>query len=143
MAIVGIGTDIVEIVRLKSSLEKSDSLAKRVLNETEFRDFMQLSKLSGVLTRDNQVNTSVAKQCRFLAKRFAAKEAAVKAIGNGIGNGVSWHQIEVAHYETGQPFLKVTGRLKELFEEKGVTGAHLSISDEQNYAVATVILEAG
>lgn len=141
MAIVGIGTDIVEIVRLESSLEKSDSLARRVLTETEFADFLRLSQLSGVLTRDNQVKSSLAKQCRFLAKRFAAKEAAVKAIGNGIGNGVSWHQVEVAHHATGQPFLKVTGRLKELFDEKGVVGMHLSISDEQNYAVATVVLE--
>ena len=142
MAIVGIGTDIVEIVRLESSLEKSDSLAKRILNEIEFRDFQQLSKLSGVLTRDNQSKSTVGKQCRFLAKRFAAKEAAVKAIGNGIGNGVSWHQLEIAHYKTGQPYLKVSGRLQELFDEKGVSSAHLSISDEQNYAVATVILES-
>jgi len=142
MSIVGIGTDIVEIVRMEASLAKSDALAKRVLNDKEYREFTSLAKLSGVLSKDNQANNSVVRQGRFLAKRFAAKEAAVKAIGNGIGNGVSWHQIEIDHHASGQPFLKVSGRLAELFKEKAVTNSHVSISDEQHYATATVILES-
>lgn len=142
MPVVGIGTDIVEIERLEKSLEKSDSLARRILTDAEYDDFQKLAKLNEVLTRDTSEDRSLVKQGRFLAKRFAAKEAAVKAIGNGIGNGVSWQQMEIAHHQTGQPYLQVSGRLKELFALKNVQHSHVSISDEQTYAVATVLLES-
>ncbi len=147
MSIVGIGTDIVEIARLQASVSRSDSMAKRILTPTEYNDYVALTDLPRLRPRQQmEVNekdvTTISPQARFLAKRFAAKEAAVKAIGNGIGNGVSWQQIDVAHFETGQPYLKVNGHLEALFKEKGVTQSHLSISDEKHYAMATVILES-
>lgn len=125
MAIVGIGTDIVEIARIEKQLVKSDRLAKRVLTPNEFSVF------------ENHGFPG-----RFLAKRFAAKEAAVKAIGNGIGNGVSFQHVEIVNRDNGQPYLVFSGEMQRLCEVRGVTHSHISISDEQHYAMATVILEA-
>lgn len=124
MAIAGMGTDIIEIARLEKQLAKSDKLAKRILTESEFSVFEQH-----------------AHPARFLAKRFAAKEAAVKAIGIGIGNGISWQHVEVRNLESGQPVLHFSGYFAELCEQRGIQHSFISISDEQNYAVATVILE--
>lgn len=147
MPIVGVGTDIVEIARLQESVEKSDSMAKRILTPNEYKDYLLLTNLPTIRPRQKMQAeatevTIISSQARFLAKRFAAKEAAVKAVGNGIGNGVSWQQIEVAHHTTGQPYLCVNGHLKLLFQQKGVEHTHLSISDEKHYATATVILES-
>ena len=125
MPIRGIGTDIIEIARLEKQLEKSDRLARRILTESEMAIF-----------------ASHSTPARYLAKRFAAKEAAVKAIGIGIGNGISWQQVEVQNLESGQPVLKFSGYFAEVCEKAGINTSHISISDEQHYAVATVILEA-
>lgn len=125
MAIKGIGTDIIEIARLEKQLEKSDKLAKRILTEYEMEIF-----------------TEHATPARYLAKRFAAKEAAVKAIGIGIGNGISWQQVEVQNLDSGQPVLKFNGYFAEMCRKMGVNSSHISISDERHYAMATVILEA-
>jgi holo-[acyl-carrier protein] synthase len=147
MPIIGVGTDIVEIARLQGSVDKSDSMAKRILTSNEYKDYLALTNLPTIRPRqkteaENKSVTNISSQARFLAKRFAAKEAAVKAIGNGIGNGVSWQQIEIDHHTTGQPFLNVNGHLELLFQQKGVRHTHLSISDEKHYATATVILES-
>ena len=125
MAVVGIGTDIVQIARIEQQLVKSDRLAIRVLTPEELRECQAQNY-----------------PARFLAKRFAAKEAAVKAIGNGIGNGISWQHVAVTHREQGQPELLFAGGMLALCEQRGVTHSHLSIADEQDYAVATVVLES-
>ncbi|WJG08715.1 holo-ACP synthase [Aliiglaciecola sp. LCG003] len=124
MAIVGLGTDIVEIARLEQQLAKSDRLAVRILTEYEMEIFEQHSY-----------------PVRYLAKRFAAKEAAVKALGTGIGHGISWQHIEVQNLDKGQPVLSLSGYFAELCEQRGINSVHVSISDEQHYAVATVLLE--
>jgi holo-[acyl-carrier protein] synthase len=124
MAIVGLGTDIVEIARIDKQLAHSERLAHRVLTENELQTYMQHKF-----------------KARFLAKRFAAKEAAVKALGVGIGNGVSFHDVEVINLVSGQPTLRFYGKFAQLCELRGVSGSFISISDEQHYAVATVILE--
>ncbi|MFQ3208234.1 MAG: holo-[acyl-carrier protein] synthase [Glaciecola sp.] len=147
MPIVGVGTDIVEISRLQGSIDKSDSMAKRILTPNEYKDYLTLTNLPRIRPRqkteaEDKGVANISSQARFLAKRFAAKEAAVKAIGNGIGNGVSWQQIEISHYAIGQPYLQVNGHLELLFQQKGVKHTHLSISDEKHYAIATVILES-
>ena len=126
MAIVGLGTDIVEIERITAHVARSgDKLAKRVLTEAEFDIYQQHSQPS-----------------RYLAKRFAAKEAAAKALGTGIGRGISFQHFEVRNDAQGKPELFLSGRAAELAAELGVTALWLSISDEQAYACATVILEA-
>lgn len=143
MSIIGIGTDIVEIARMQASINRSNSMAKRILTSNEYQDYSNLLEVNTSQNSEfeNKISLNISSQARFLAKRFAAKEATVKAIGNGIGNGVSWQQIEVSHFETGQPYVKVSGHLEVLFQLKGVNYSHLSISDEKHYAVATVILE--
>lgn len=125
MAIVGIGTDIIEIKRIEDGLRRSHRLAKRVLTDTEFKQFL-----------DHPY------PARFLAKRFAAKEAAVKAIGNGIGNGVSFKQVEVTNGDFGEPYLTFHEQMQKICEQRGVTKQFVSISDEQHYAIATVVLES-
>ncbi|MCL1113250.1 MULTISPECIES: holo-ACP synthase [Shewanella] len=125
MAIVGIGTDIVEIARIHELCERlGDKLAKRVLTESEL----------AIYTQSHQA-------VRFLAKRFAAKEAAAKALGTGIGRGVSFQHIHIDNDANGAPMIRFTeGAAVRLAQLGGING-FISIADEQHYAVATVILE--
>jgi holo-[acyl-carrier protein] synthase len=125
MAIVGLGTDIVEISRIESQVKKSQRLAERVLTPFELEIFLQHKF-----------------PARFLAKRFAGKEAAVKAIGVGIGNGISFQDVEVRNLPSGQPVLKFYGNFAELCIELKVSNSFISISDEQHYAMASVVLES-
>lgn len=124
MAIVGIGTDIVEIERISAQLARSSRLAERILSPVEMQRFV-----------------SEKEPARYLAKRFAAKEAAVKALGTGIGQGVGFQQISVENNAAGAPFLVVTGEYARLCQQRGVTTLHVTISDERHYATATVVLE--
>ena len=126
MAIRGLGTDVVEIARIASQLNKSQRLAQRVLTSAEMVTF-HAHKFPE----------------RFLAKRFAAKEAAVKALGTGIGSGVSFQDVEVVSLPSGQPTLFFSGKYAELCEERDINHSFISISDEQHYAMATVVLESG
>lgn len=124
--IVGLGTDIVEIDRIEAQCAKSSRLAERVLTASEMAVFGKHLH-----------------PARYLAKRFAAKEAAVKALGTGIGHGISWQHIEVTNNDLGQPQLLFSGEFASQCERRGITNSAVSISDEKHYAVATVILEAG
>ncbi|GGF68558.1 holo-ACP synthase [Alteromonas lipolytica] len=124
MAIAGLGTDIVEIARFDTDKAVRDRLARRVLTPGEWQLYCE----------HNQPE-------RYLAKRFAAKEAAVKALGTGIGRGISWQHIHVSHTEAGAPVLNFSGEFAEQCKVRGIVSAHVSLSDEQHYAVATVILE--
>ncbi|WP_339721205.1 holo-ACP synthase [uncultured Paraglaciecola sp.] len=125
MAIMGLGTDVVEIARIAKQLNKSHRLAQRVLTATEMLTF----------------NAHKFPE-RFLAKRFAAKEAAVKALGTGIGSGVSFQDVEVVSLTSGQPTLVFSGKFAELCEKSAINSSFISISDEQHYAMATVVLES-
>lgn len=125
MAIMGLGTDIVEIARIAKQLNKSQRLAERVLTPTELSTFIHHKFPE-----------------RFLAKRFAAKEAAVKALGTGIGNGVSFQDVEVVNLSSGQPTLVFSGEFANLCGLRGINSSFISISDEQRYAMASVVLEA-
>lgn len=125
MPIMGLGTDVVEIARIANQLERSDRLAKRVLTDAELSTFNQHRFPE-----------------RFLAKRFAAKEAAVKALGTGIGNGVSFQNVEVINLSSGQPTLLFSGKFAELCKQRNINHSFISISDEQHYAMATVVLES-
>ncbi|KMV28873.1 ACP synthase [Photobacterium swingsii] len=127
MAILGLGTDIVEIERLEKVLTRStgEAFAERVLVPSELAAFHAL-KFKG----------------RYLAKRFAVKEAASKALGTGIACGVSFHDFTVSNDELGKPILSLSGKAAELAAAMGVNHVHLTIADERRYAVATVILES-
>lgn len=122
--IIGLGTDIVAIARIAKALERTPALAQRILTQTELEQF-------AVSTQPE----------RFLAKRFAAKEAAVKALGTGIGNGVGWQHVEISHNELGRPLLSISSTAAQIAEQLGITHWHLSYSDETDYVVAQVIAE--
>ncbi|MBN3564576.1 holo-ACP synthase [Aliamphritea spongicola] len=123
--ICGIGTDILEIARIENALSRTPKLANRILTPAELEKFAQS-----------------AQPARFLAKRFAAKEAAVKALGTGIGHGIGWQQFEICHNALGKPLLKVTGNAEIKAGELGIRSWHLSYSDEQAHVVAFVIAES-
>ncbi|EJM7848440.1 holo-ACP synthase [Vibrio parahaemolyticus] len=126
MAILGLGTDIAEIERIEKALGRSgEPFARRILSEDEMAKFSQLKQ-----------------QGRYLAKRFAAKEAASKALGTGIAQGVTFHDFTVSNDELGKPILMLSGVAQKMAQTMGVNHVHLSISDERHYAVATVIFES-
>lgn len=120
----GIGTDIVAVKRLQDMWERhGDKALERLLAPQELGDF-----------------ACAVDKGRFLAKRFAAKEAFSKAFGTGIRPPAILSAIAVSHDELGKPALVFCGRLAETIENQGLT-AHLSLSDETDYAIAYVILE--
>jgi holo-[acyl-carrier protein] synthase len=121
--IYGLGTDIVEVARFDRDAAKLRQFAARVLTTTE-----------------QQQMACSAHPSRFLAKRFAVKEAAVKAFGTGIAQGVSFQHIQIEHKPSGQPFLVFNGKLAKLCRQYRLS-SHVSLSDEKHYAVATVVLE--
>lgn len=124
--IVGIGTDIMEIVRMQDALQQhGEAWARRLLTDAELAEYA---------TRGNKA--------AYLAKRFAAKEAAAKALGTGFAEGITWKQMHVLSDERGAPVITFTGKAQERAGLLGVTRIHLSISDEKHYAVAFVILES-
>ncbi|GAB3488740.1 holo-ACP synthase [Marinomonas epiphytica] len=125
--IIGIGTDLVEIERIEQSMEKlGERFAKRILTAYELEQWRKLSH--------------IGKANAFIAKRFAAKEAAVKALGTGIGQGVSFQHFTIKNKTSGQPYLEVEASIEARFDVETVW--HLSITDERKYAQAFVILEA-
>ncbi len=125
MAILGLGTDIVEISRIEQSLQRSPRLIERVLTEAE-----------------RVIYLNHKQPVRYFAKRFAAKEAAAKALGTGIGRGISFQHFAISNDEFGRPQLQLTDAALALSEKIGVKHTWLSISDEQAFACATVIFES-
>ena len=125
MSIYGIGTDIVSIKRIKSSL-KNKNFIDRIYNYQE------------VLKCKKAVN-----QHNCYAKRFAAKEAFSKALGTGISNGINFNEITVLNNRSGKPYINLKGEtkkiIKKIFKQKK-TKISLSLSDEGDYAVAFVTI---
>lgn len=123
--ITGIGIDIAEISRFTRAYSKfGERFPRRILCAKELLEFPH-ARHPG----------------RYLAMRFAAKEAASKALGTGFKQGVSAPQIRVVHAPSGQPSLEVSGRAAELFAHRGIRASHLSLSDDGGFAVAFVVLE--
>jgi len=123
--IYGVGTDVVEIERIRRAIERfGERFARRILCESELKRF-----------RSHRLPAN------YLAKRFAAKEAFTKALGTGIHAPANWQGLWVANLRSGKPVLEFTDALKKYMTGKGVTAAHVSLSDEKGIAFATVILE--
>ncbi|HLV48708.1 MAG TPA: holo-ACP synthase [Aliidiomarina sp.] len=119
----GIGTDIVQIKRITTAVERQSGFAARILTANELSQFQ-----------------AAREPARMLAKRFAAKEACLKALGTGLAKGLSWQDIEITHTDMGQPLLVLSGAAKERADAIGVKQAEVSISDEMDYAIAFVVL---
>ncbi|MFA5242154.1 MAG: holo-ACP synthase [Sulfuricella sp.] len=123
--IYGIGTDIVATSRIAAVWERhGEAFARRILAQQEWAGFAEASH-----------------PARFLAKRFAAKEAFAKALGTGIRSPASWHNIRVIHDGLGKPMLDFAPELSALLKRHAICSHHLSISDEKELAAAFVILE--
>ena len=123
--IFGIGTDIVEVERIKN-LSSISKFAKKILSQNELNTFNSLNK-------DQQIY--------FLSKQFAAKEAISKALGTGIGHEISLKNIEILRDEKGKPFFNAINEVSLYLSNLGITKTHVSLSDESNYAIAMVIVE--
>ena len=124
--IFGIGTDIVEVARIEASLKQfGDVFAEKVLAESELASF-----------RESHI------KARFLAKRFAAKEAFSKALGTGLRAPATFQNIAVSHDDLGKPILVLAAELQAFLSAKNIQKMHISISDEKNLAAAFVVLES-
>lgn len=122
--ITGIGTDLVYIPRMQKLLDTYGlKAAQRILNDQELQAFNQ-----------------AVKPAAFLAKRFAAKEAAVKALGTGFRDGISLQDLMVSNDALGKPQLTLNGAAKSLGEQQHIDRVLLSLSDDGDYASAYVIM---
>jgi holo-[acyl-carrier protein] synthase len=123
MRIIGIGVDVVETARIKSSIERhGEPFLRRVFTESE-QSYCKAMK----------------EPAPFYAARFAAKEAVSKAFGTGIGPSLGWLDIEVRRKASGEPFVVLHGEGAALAKRLGVSTVLLSISHSENYAVANSV----
>ena len=123
--IVGMGVDLAEVSRMEAAIQRHGrALVERVFTAGEIR-----------------YCESHRNATERYAARFAAKEAAMKALGTGWRRGVRWVDIEVANEPGGRPTLRLHGRTKELAEERGVRRIALSVTHTSGFALAQVIFE--
>lgn len=127
--IYGIGTDICDIRRIRDSLARhGDRFAEKVLAPGELTTWRARSA------------RWPERGVRYLATRFSAKEAFSKAIGLGMRMPMTWRACEVAKLPSGQPVIVLHGALKDWFEDRGLQ-AHLSVTDESDYAASFCVVE--
>ena len=125
MKILGIGVDIVDNFRIKKSI-KNKSFVKRVFTFNEIKKSKKLN---------NKIN--------YFAKRFAAKEAFVKALGEGFRNNINFHDIDVSNDKKGKPIINISNNVKYFLKKKFKLNKFkifLSLSDEKKYSIAYVII---
>lgn len=125
----GIGTDICDIRRIRASFERrGERLAQKVLSEAELAVWRRRSA------------RWPERGLRYLATRFSAKEAFSKAIGLGMRLPMHWRLCEIANRPSGEPMIVLHGELKSWFEAQRLR-AHISISDESEYAASFCVVE--
>jgi holo-[acyl-carrier-protein] synthase len=125
----GIGTDICDVRRIRASLERhGERFARRILADGEFRTWQARSA------------RWPERGVRYLATRFSAKEAFSKAVGLGMRMPMTWRQCEIAKLPSGAPVIVLHDGLKTWFEAQGLT-AHVSVTDESDYAASFVVVE--
>lgn len=127
--IVGIGTDLCDVRRIRATLERrGERFAERVLGEREIAVF-----------RARRARAE-ARGVAYLASRFSAKEAFSKAIGLGIRMPMTWRLCEIGKLPSGKPAIVLHGGLKTWFDAQGLS-AHVSVTDETDYAASFVVVE--
>lgn len=127
--IYGIGTDICDVRRIAASVERhGERFARKILAEGEFATWQARSA------------RWPERGLRYLATRFSAKEAFSKAVGLGMRMPMTWRLCEIAKLPSGQPVIVLHGVLKEWFEARGLS-AHVSVTDESDYAASFVVVE--
>ena len=126
----GIGTDLCDLRRLAATLaRRGDRFAEKVLGPDELRVWHARRARSAV------------RGLAYLGTRFSAKEAFSKAIGLGMRMPMSWRRCEVLNAPSGKPFIRLHGELAAWFEAQGLA-AHVTVTDEQDYAAAFVVVES-
>ena len=126
MHIIGNGVDIIKNSRINNSL-KTKGFLNRIFTEKEIQ---QAKKLK------NKIN--------FYAKRFAAKEAFVKAIGTGFRSDINFIDIEIKNYKNGKPYISLSKKLNNFLKKKFKIQKYkvfLSLSDEKDYSIAFVVID--
>jgi holo-[acyl-carrier protein] synthase len=123
--VLGIGTDLIEIKRVQASI---DRYGERFLER-----LFTLGEIAYSLRKKHSAES--------LAARFAAKEAAAKALGTGISRGISWKEIEVRREPGERPTLFLSGRAAKRASDMGVKNLHLSLTHSQDLAMAVVVAE--
>jgi holo-[acyl-carrier protein] synthase len=123
--IVSIGIDIVEVYRIRETLERTPRFTERVFTEKE-RAYC---------------DAKGAAAAQSFAARFAAKEAFLKALKTGWRGAITWHDMEILNDSQGVPDLTISGEARKLLEKMGANRIHLSLSHTTDHAVAQVILE--
>ena len=127
--IYGIGTDVCDVRRIRASLERhGERFALKILSDAEFATWQQRS------TRWPE------RGVRYLATRFSAKEAFSKAVGMGLRMPMTRRHCEIAKAASGQPHIVLHGELKAWFEARQLS-AHVSVTDETDYAASFVVVE--
>ncbi|MDP1976928.1 holo-ACP synthase [Undibacterium sp.] len=127
--IYGIGTDIVQISRMQEALARNgERFAEKILGPEELAIFRQRKALVE------------ARGLRYLATRFAAKEAFSKAVGMGMRDPMNWHAVQTLNNDQGQPVVQANGNMLQWMQERSLH-ARMSVSDETDYAIAFVIIE--
>lgn len=122
--LLGLGMDLVEIERIEESIQKfGDRFLKRIFHPAE------------VAYAKTQ-----ARPATHLAARFAAKEAASKAFGTGIGKALPWLGMEIGRHSSGEPFLRFHAAGSELAKSRGITRALVTLSHTRSHSAATVAL---
>jgi len=123
--ILGIGIDIIEVARIAASLEKfGHRFGERILSKEEIAYCL-----------------GHRSPAPFVAARFAAKEAISKAFGTGICGQLGWQDMEIAHRESGEPYVILHGKGKKLFESRKAKNIFVSISHTEQYAAVVAVLE--
>lgn len=131
--IVGTGIDLVELARIRRIVEKfGHAFVQRILGPDEMADF----------TAKFANNPLAAKSAEFLGARFAAKEAAVKALGTGFSDGVSMSDVQVANLPSGKPKIAFSGKAADIFSKIPEPVCHLTITHTRETAAAFVIVES-
>ncbi|PLW68018.1 holo-ACP synthase [Pseudohalioglobus lutimaris] len=121
---IAVGTDILRFDRIDAVVERQGlRFVERILCPEECEEY-----------------ADSARPANLLAKRFAAKEAVAKALGTGIGRGVSWQDIRIAHNAHGAPVVELTGGALRVARELGGTRVALSLADEVDCVVAFAVL---
>lgn len=127
--IFGIGTDICDVRRIRATYERQgDRFVRKVLSEGEFAIWQRRGE------------RWPERGLRYLATRFSAKEAFSKAVGLGMRMPMTWRRCEIANAPSGQPFIVLHGDLKTWFEAQGLR-AHVTVTDETDYAASFVVVE--
>ena len=127
--IYGIGTDICDVRRIHASLDRhGERFAQKILSDAELATWRQ------------RTERWPERGVRFLATRFSAKESFSKAIGLGMRMPMTWRLCEVGKLPSGQPTIVLHGQLKTWFEAKRLS-AHISVTDETDYAASFCVVE--